>query len=266
MTGTTGTIDTGNAVVEVFKGAISIHDADVHNLAVNHYLHQHDAVVVTTISTASAVNDYVINIADTTGFSVGDAIDINTTTIEPTHPTIIAIGAGTPGTLTLDRRLDLAHLVGDVVTKIVIDLSAQIGTLASPEVYSAGPPAGVIWHITNLTLAMGHSSAGDFGLFGNLAALTNGVILRIKVSGDYGTLTNWKTSGDINVDTGDVDFHLRSGGGGTHGTASNGAFKARTGAVMRLDGDEGDVFQVYVQDNLTTLAFWNMKIQGHVEL
>ena len=112
---------------------------------------------------------------------------------------------------------------------------------------------------------MGHGSAGDFGLFGNVAALTNGVLLRVKIGGNYGTLTNWKTNGDINVDTGEVTFHLRSGGGGTHGTAANGAFKDRTHAVMRLDGDLGDQFEVYVQDDLTGLSFFNMKVQGHIE-
>ena len=112
---------------------------------------------------------------------------------------------------------------------------------------------------------MGHSTAGDFDLFGDLAALTNGVVLRAKVGGNYGTLTNWKTSGDIHVDTGEVTFHLRSSGGGTHGTSANGAFKKRTGAIMRLDGDTGDAFEVYIQDDITGLNFFNMKVQGHIE-
>ena len=138
-------------------------------------------------------------------------------------------------------------------------------TLAAPQEYWAGPEPGEIWHISNLTLAMGHSSAGDFGLFGNQPKLPNGVQLRARNNGQYGTLTNWKTNGEINVDTGEVDFHLRSGGQGTYGTSANGAFKTRTGAVLRLNGDTEDRFEVYVQDDLTGLAFWNMKVQGHLE-
>ena len=244
------------------KHFLSIHDADVHNRAVNKYLHQHTAVS-STISTATLVNDTAIEIADTTGFLVGDSLHINTTNLEPTHPEVISIAAGTPGTLTIDSPLDRAHSIGDEVVVSVVDLASQIGSLAVPQEYWAAPQPGEVWHITNLTLAMGHGTAGDFGLFGNLAELTNGVVLRAKVSGNYGTLTNWKTNGDINVDTGEVDFHVRSGGGGTHGTSTNGAFRRRTGAVLRLDGDEGDRFEVYVQDNLTTLAFWKMKVQGH---
>ncbi len=255
---------TPDLAVDVLKGAMDIHDADVHRRAVNSYVHQHTAIA-TTISADSSPNDYVIGVANTAGFSAGDTIDINTTTIETTHPTIVGVTPGTPGSFELDRRLDVAHFAGDEVVQAIINLSSQIGTLAAPQEYAAGPPPGEVWHILNLTLAMGHSSAGDFGLFGNLPKLTNGVILRVRINGQYGTLTNWKTNGEINVDTGEVFFHARSGGQGTHGTAANGAFKTRTGATMRLDGDTNDVFEVYVQDDLTGLAFWNMKIQGHIE-
>ncbi len=245
---------------------LNIHNADVHNRAINKYIHQHTATT-TTISTASAVNDYQINVADTTGFTVGDALHINTSSVETTHPVITAITPGTPGLLVLDRRLDKAHVIGDVVTKSIIDLATAglVGSLAAPQEYWAGPDAGEVWHVTQLTFAMGHGSAGDMGLFGNLAALTNGVQLRVKINGNYGTLTNWKTNSDIKVDTGNVDFDLRSGGGGTHGTSGIGPFKTNTDTVMRLAGDNGDRFEVYVQDDITALAFFNMKVQGHFE-
>ena len=246
------------------KGALAIHDADVHNSAVNKLLHQHTATS-TTLSADSAIDDYQITVADTAGFIVGNSLHINTGSIEVTHPVITAITPGTPGVLVLDRRLDRAHDAGDEVTNAIIDLASQIGTLAAPQIYWAGPEPGEVWHITHFTLAMGHNSAGDLGLFGNLTKLPNGVVLRAFVDGHYGTLTNWKTNGDINLDTGNIDFPLRSGGGGTHGTTADGPFKIRTGAVLRLDGDLGDRFEVYVQDDLTGIFFWSMKAQGHRE-
>ena len=255
---------TPDLAVGVLKGALDTHDADVHNAAVNKYLHQHTSTS-TTVSTDSLVNDYQINVADTTGFIVGNALHINTGSVETTHPIITAITPGTPGVLILDRRLDKAHSVGDIVVNSIIDLASQIGTLATPQVYWAGPEPGEVWHITTLTVAMGHSSAGDLGLFGNLTKLTNGVVVRSFIGGNYGTLTNWKTNGDIDLDTGNVKFPVRSGGGGTHGTTTTGPFKDRTGAVLRLDGDSGDRFEIYVQDDLTGIIFWNMKVQGHWE-
>jgi hypothetical protein len=257
----------GNPLSSLFDAATgeyiqNVHVEDVHHRAVNKYLHQHTATE-TTISTASAVNDFAINVADTAGFIVGNSLHINTGSVETTHPVITAITPGTPGVLTLDRRLDVVHPKGDIVTNAIIDLASQVGTLAAPQIYQAGPEPGEIWHITTITLAMGHSSAGDFGLFGNQGAFINGAVLRARVNGNYGTLTNWKTNGDIDLDTGGVTFPPRSGGGGTYGTSSEGPFKFRTGAVMRLVGDNGDRFELYVQDDPTGLNFWNMKVQGH---
>ena len=253
---------TPGLALDLLDGALDIHDADVHRRAVNRQVAQVTGTS-TTIATASAPNDYQISVANTAGFTVGDALYLDTGSVESTYPYITAITPGTPGTFTLDRRLDIAHAVGDTIAIALVDITAIAGSLAAPQEFVAGPEPGDVWHVTNLTLAMGHSSAGDFGLFGNLPRLTNGVLLRARIDGQYGTLTNWKTNGDINVDTGEVFFHTRSGGQGTFGTAANGAFKARTGAVIRLDGDTNDQFEVYVQDNLTALDFWNMKVQGY---
>lgn len=246
-------------------GAINIHDADVHTDVINQYVHQHTATT-TTISTATAAGDYQVSIADTTGFAVNDYIHINTSSIETTHPRITAVTPGTPGTITLDRRLDKAHSVGDEIVKAIIDmaLTGQAGTMASPQIYFAGPPAGEVWHITRLLFAIEHGTAGDLGLFGNLAALTNGVVARTYVSGEYKTLTNWKKSADMKIDMYDVEFDSRSGGGGAYGTSARGTF-TNAGAVVRLDGDLGDQIQIMVQDDITALDFFAMKVQGHPE-
>ena len=244
---------------------LNIHNTDAHHEIINKDLVQSTAVA-TTIATETVVNDTSIIVADTAGFAVGNHVLIDTTAEETTLPRITAITPGTPGTLTLDRRLDVIHVVGDSVTKVVVNIKTPAGTLATPQIFSAAPRAGEIWHITHISVSMGMGSAGDFGLFGNLTALTNGVNLRILRDGVYSTLTDWKTNGDINTDTSDVKFYTRSGGGGTHGLASAGDFIGITGAVIRLDGNTGDKFEVYVQDDLTALVFFYMKLQGHFEI
>lgn len=248
-------------------GAINIHDADVHNRVVNTYIHQHTATT-TTLTADVAANSYILPVADLTGFNYGDALHINTTTVEPTHPIVVTGGTALPttgaGTLYIDRRTDFAHLSGDIVTRSILDLSTTAGTLATPQEFWAGPEAGDIWHITSISLAMGHSSAGDLGTLGNIAGgVTNGIDVRARVNGNYGTLTNWKTNGDIDIDTGGVRFPVRSGGGGTYGTSATGPLKDATGAVLRLDGNTSDRFEVFVQDDLTSLVFFTMKIRGH---
>lgn len=248
--------------ISSFRGALDIHDADVHNVVINQYIHQH-ATPTTTLAVDSASNDYEITVASAVGFAVGDYLHINTTSQETTHPRITAIVGNV---FTLDRRLDKPHLTGDEVSKAIVDMAAtgQVGTMAAPQEYWAGPVAGEIWHITRLLFSMVHGTAGDLGLFGNLTTLTNGALLRVRLNGEYGTLTNWKTNSDMKTDMFDVVFDARSGGQGNYGTSGRGTF-TNAGAVLRLDGSTNDRFEVYIQDDITALGFFGMKVQGHIE-
>ncbi len=246
-------------------GAINVHDADVHNILINKYIHQHTATITTlAVATVGGGSEYMIDVASTAGFAVGDFIDINTTTIETTHPKILGI-AGT--IFTLDRRIDRAHAIGDIVTKVIIDISSQIGSLASPQVYYIGPPPGEVWHMQRLLFSMVHPTAADLGTFGNIASpgLTNGIIVRARISNNYGTMTNWKITADIKTDMFDVEFDSRSTGGGSYGTSGRGTF-TEAGIVLRLDGDEEDRVELLVQDDITALDSFTMKVQGHREL
>lgn len=248
------------------KHVLDIHDADIHENVINQYLHQHSGIV-TTLTTAVVGDgtEYEIDIADATGFVVGDYLHINTSSIESTHPQLLATTAATgPATFTLDRRLDKSHAIGDEVEVAITDMSSQIGSLAAPQEYWVAPPAGEVWHLTRILFEMTHGTAGDLGLFGNLTALTNGVLIRVRRDGVYGTLTNWKNNGDIKTDMFDVVFDSRSGGGGSYGTSGRGTF-TNAGAVVRLDGDTNDRLELYVQDNITALDSFTMKAQGHLE-
>lgn len=250
--------------VGLYNGCLDIHDADIHTGAVNKYVRQ-DTATATTISTESAVNATSIAVANTAGFVVGDRLFIDTTTVETTLPQITAIAAGTPGTFTLDRRLDEAHLIGDSVTKTVINIKTLAGTLASPQIFKAAPELEEVWHIETISLTMAHTGAGNFDTFGGIPKLTNGLVLRVRLNGVYSTLTNWKDNGEINDDTNDVQFITRAGVS-ADGTVAAGEFKRITGAIIKLDGSTLDQFEVYCQDNLTALGFLKIKIQGHLEL
>jgi hypothetical protein len=249
------------------KGALNIHDADVHNSIVNKYIHQHTATV-TTLAANSAIDTDTLSLASGAGLAALDYIHINTTSLETTHPRILssvpAFPTSAPVVVTLDRRLDVAHFTGDEVTKVLLDMSILVGTLAAPQIYYAGPPPGEVWHITRILFSMTHGTSGDLGLFGNLAALTGGCVLRGRVNGGYATLTNWKTNSDIKSDMYDVDFDSRSSGGGTYGTSGRGTF-TNAGAVIRLDGDTSDRIELYVQDDITALNIFTIKAQGHQE-
>lgn len=258
----------GNPIAS-YRGAINIHDDDVHHEIVNRYMHRHTAV--STTLTAAIVGDgteYEISVDDATGFADLDYIHLNTSNEELTHPRIIssipALPTTGPAVFTLDRRLDKAHSIGDEVIQSIIDMSTTAGTMANPVIYYASPYGNEVWHLTRLLFEITHGTAGDLGLFGNLSALTYGCVLRVKVNNQYTTFTNWKQNSNMKTDMYDVQFDPRSGGGGQYGTTGRGTF-TNAGAIVRLDAALGDRLELLVQDDITLLDSFTMKVQGHFE-
>jgi hypothetical protein len=253
------------------NNAQNTHNADVHNQIINNYLHQHTGISTTLAADTSGDGTaYKLLVLDAAGFANFDYLHINTTSAESTHAQIVssvpALPYTGPAVFTLDRRLDKAHSVGDTIIKAIVNMALQDGTIDTPQYYFIGPPAGKVWHLTRILFEMTHDVAGDLGKFGGVTALVNGMVLRARNDGQWGTLTNWKRNGDIKTDMFDVVFDDRSGGGGAYGTSGRGTF-TEAGAVLRLDGDKGDIFQVYHQDVLTTTSIntLTIKVQGHYE-
>lgn len=230
---------------------------------VNRSLHFHTGLVTTlAVATDGDGTEYQITVADPTGFNVGDFIHIENGEQEPTHSQIVNIAGSI---FDLDRRIDLAHPIGAEVEQSILDLKATAGTLAAPIIYWTGPDPGEEWQLTRMIFAMAHSTAGDLGKFGNLPSLTNGVVVRVRNNSSYRTLTNWKNSGDMKGgDMYDVEFDSRSGGGGDFGTSGRWTFQ-KGGVVVKLNGDTNDRIEVLIQDDLTTLGFFKMKVQGRIK-
>jgi len=216
-------------------------------------------VTSTTLAIAASALDRVINVVSATGITAGVTLQINGGTSEPVFFTVISVATLA---VTLDRQIDVAHAIGTTVAVAPIDMDV-VGSAGTPVVFSIGPPSGEVWHITRFLIAMAHSSAGDLGLFGDIAALTNGVVVRTYLNSVYRTLTNWKTNADMSSDMYDVSFDTRSGGGGSYGTSGRWSID-RTAAAIALDGTNGDKIQVVIQDDVSSLDFFRIKAQGHV--
>lgn len=254
-------LGTNNELVGSYRGALNVHNADVHRETVNRYFAQL-STPSTTLSAQATAGSTSITVTSATGFVVGQHIRLNTTSEEIVFPIITAIVGNV---LTLNRPLDYTHNIGDVVQGAIINMNVN-ASLASPQSFKVFPDAGKIWHIKQLTLSMSHNVAGDFGLFGGIAALTNGVVLRRYdgATGTFGTYSFWRDNAELDSDFGTVKFVTRSGGGGTYGTSAQGSFNTIE-TIVYLDGTAGDYLEVLIQDNLTGLTSFSMKAQGHFE-
>lgn len=257
----------GNPISSL-KGAIDIHDSDVHDVPVNELFHRHTGVA-TTLSVPSLAGATSITVIDDTGFTDGEPFQIEetiggVTNIEVTFPTIIS-GVGT-NTLLLDRPLDNAFSIGANVEEVTTNMNV-LGTISAPISFQLIPDALQEWHVVRFLLGMVHSTAGDDSRFGDIAGgLQNGCILRgyNGATDSYRTFTNWKTNFDIKMDMYNLP-NTDKAGAGNFGTNGRGSIRDGTGAAPKLNGIDGSYLELLVQDDLTTLIKFNLKGQGHIE-
>ena len=245
-----------------FKGAINIHDADVHNVPINEYFHKHEGAS-TTLASPITAGDTSITVTDGTGLTNGKNIQIENGVIETTFPTITD-DAASP-LLVLDRPIDNNFVAGDIVEEVRTNMNV-LGTLAAPVAFRVIPDANQVWHIVTITISLTHTGASDSSLFGDLSALLNGLTLRAYngTAQRYRTFTNWKNNAQIGLDFGEVDY-IPKVGGGDNATFATASIKIIAGAVPEISGINGDFLEMLVQDDLQSLLTANAKIQGHRE-
>ncbi len=251
--------------IEQFRGALNVHQSDVHRFPVNRHISTPTGVS-TTLTVASIPGAITLSVADTTGFVAstpgvpGSSITINDVG-EPNGAVVTAIPTpGAPGVIQLDRPMDNAHPNGTIIEEVQENIAALNGTLASPIIYSAGPPAGEIWHILRILISSTFATASDDSKFGNQTSLTNGIVVRQQLSGVFHTVTNWKSNADMKRDMFDLPDTSKSGGG-LFGINGRWTFK-NVDFVPELIGDNGDTIQLLSQDSLS-LSTFEIHVQGH---
>lgn len=231
----------------------------INTIIVTEQFHKHTGVN-STIAANSNIGDIQIQVVSDLSFNVGDNIQINGSNLEPSFPVI----TGKPGgnILQLDRPLDHAHIIGNSVEQIQLNLKTTAGTLASPVEYFCKPDeSNKIWFIQRLFIQMVHATQGTDDKFGNVAALTNGIVVRTYIDGVYETIANWKTNGDMRLSMFDVSYNDKAGSS-LFGTSGRWILSS---VAIRLDGSKGDYISIIIQDNLTTLTSLMIAGQGYEE-
>ena len=113
-----------------------------------------------------------------------------------------------------------------------------------------------LFHITD-------NSAMDDALFGGRAALTRGIVLRVKLlDGNYINYFNIKTNGEFGELGYDIAYDLKAPSG-FFGFRSRITYSGigKHGVVIRLE--PGEIIELLIQDDLTDLTAFIMMVQGH---
>lgn len=253
----------GNPIASL-DGALDVHNADPHHVVYNQFLH-YDTATTTTLSADALAGTSTIVLTSAVGFAIGDELKIENGVQEPVFFFIINL-VGT--TVTLDTPTSIDHLAGTPVIKIYTNI-AQPGvtttaSIAAPVIYGSHVHSGTIVHITSMTIIMTDGSAMDFTTFGGITALTNGCVLEATTNGVTGSYTNWKSNSDMDTDAFPVRYQTKVGGG-LYGLSAIYNIKESTESIVYLNGTLGDSFKILIQDDLTGLTSFKIKLQGHYE-
>lgn len=216
----------------------------------------------TTLAVETAVDDTTIELTSSAGFVDGNIVGLFTATGSFYFGT--QIGAPAANVITLDTPLDQVFPAGTTnIIRASNDMTVT-GTLGAPQIFQIGPiGAAIEIDIVRVNGYIQAATAMDLSDFGDLAALTNGIVFR-RSNGSNENKWNAKTNGRLKLLCGvDLDFTSRAPAG-SDGMNFRMTYAGtdKHGVALRLEANE--TLELLIQDDLSGLQLFNMMAQGHV--
>jgi len=247
---------TGNWLAVESNGGMAVNIQDQHTEIVDYRLHRN--IDTTSLTVASTIDSSFIVVNDVSGADAGHYIHLISNT-RYYEGEIVSISNDT---LYMDNPMDTVFAV-DQVAQIFSD-SLNIDASGGRVIAEIEPPPSLQWDITRMIIYIQGAGAMDDSKFGDQAALTNGVVFRVK-NGQQWNVFNAKTNGDFSLHTFDATYTDKAGGGSNAIRIRRSfAGQAKNGVTIRLDGATMDQLQVILQDDLDGLEKFIVVIQGHV--
>ncbi len=242
------------------NGAIPVNIQDQHTQALDlHFIQVQESA--TTLTVQADPGDTTITVASTTGFVAGNVVGL----VSGAGDFYFGkqVGAVAEQVVTLDTPIDKVFTTASSSVVTAKDQMAVNGS-ATTQIFEIGSPLGVAADITRITGYIQTATAMDDTKFGDLAALTNGVVLRVNGT-EIDNVWNVKTNGEIGLLCFDSALSDRAPAGSFGLRFRNSyAGPAKHGVTLRLAS--GDTLEILIQDNLTGLESFRMMAQGHVVL
>jgi len=251
---------------EIGVGALAINQQDQHtNLVFGPFLYL--AGNVMTLASAASPGDYTVVVSAGHGLTGGEWIAIGTAT-EGYIGYVVSVAVNT---LTMDRVINTDYAIGTQVEEINVDLAVN-GSVTPIVSYTASLPAYDL-DVTEMHIFINCSSQPDESLFGDLAALTNGVEL-YQLNGETGEINNLGTArrnGDMTLFTGVQTVYTDKGGAGSYTVLVRAEFRYAWGVTIRLRGTTSgvltpggrDELRMVIHDDLTGLDSMYILGIGH---
>lgn len=219
----------------------------------------------TTLGVTGVENAYTITVSDTAGFTDG-AYVILFDILSNNYSFYNQVGAAVGNVITLDTPLDYAYPAGTSVDVGIRDLSVDgSGTAQVFGLRGSGSPPGVTLtiDITRIILSCVTDTPVDLTKFGDIAALTRGLVLRTrndKKTNLFNVKSNAEIAGLAYDWTPETALNPAQGVDGFI-SRLNFAGQEKIGVAIRLP--VGEDLELLVQDDLTDITTLYVVAEGH---
>ena len=235
---------------------------------------QHSPVVIanftsldaeTTNTVATAIDDRTITLDDTTGFV--DGITVTLFNLDAVRFSFMKqLGAPIGNVITVDTPLDFAYPIGSFVSagsdNLAVDGSVTPQIFALRNTTTRTP---ITIDITRLIFTAQTDDTVTLPKFGDIiGGLTNGIVLR-SVNGIQSNIFNAKTNGELANLMFDFDVITKANPAqGQDGFLGRLTFAGQNKIGVTIRIAENDDLQLIVQDDLSSLVEFKIKMEGHI--
>lgn len=205
----------------------------------------------------TVVDSYDIELVGGHGYVPNDLIFIANTT-RSFQAKILSVNVNT---LTLDAPIDHIFTVGTTVTIKFEDNMKVDGSVTPIEFgFGLGATATKGIRMTGLRIIIASSGSMDDSTFGDLSALTRGIVLKqTLLSGEQRNLFNAKTNGGLGLIVNNKQYTAKAGGG-ENAVEFGWDLVGETNSVLEFG--VSDRLDLIIQDDLSTLTAMSAWIYG----
>lgn len=219
-------------------------------------------VGTTNLSSSALIDEYTISISDNTGMVIGQHVRI----IDPDSDRFYFGGIVNINglTITLDTPIDFNYASGSEVTFSDVNMNVDGSITPVKFKHRTGiPSVPRITHITRIIITGITTTPVDLSKFGNLNALTNGLVFR-AVNGETNNIFNVKTNADLeNITLDWKPYSATNPAQGIDGFSARLTFSGAEKLDTTLRVGQFDNLEMIIQDDLTGLTSLTVFLEGY---
>lgn len=169
--------------------------------------------------------------------------------------------------ITVGKPIGFPIVVSNILSAKRTTTNLNVDGSVTPFKFDIEPPNGTArWDLTRTIMTLQCSGQPDDSKFGDIAGgILNGIYFGIENDRFNGYLVNIIDNAGFRGMAYDVIYVARTLPAGSYGIAIRKTFagQEKYGVAIRLNGAINEKFVCYVQDNLSTLLEFRIKLMGH---